>query len=224
LSAKSIKPIYLSDTLNWEFSSACLNHSRRWRQVGGPRRVSPTVLRAPRHIRQSRSCHRRERSFAHSGVRSVAHGLYRSLPFHRFPRRWNPTFLSSVQNLHLTFTSVRVIRGSISSSRRWRQVGGPQRVSPTVLKSAEAAARGWHSRNSRRVGVSPTSKITAKLQETEIIKIFLRLRICIGPSLTGFGSCRESMGIVAFDRHRFTLPESTGVYRSLPEHAISCRA
>jgi len=49
------------------------------------------------------------------------------------PRRVSPTFLSSVQNLHLTFASVRVIRGSISSSRRWRQVGRPRRVSPTVL-------------------------------------------------------------------------------------------
>jgi hypothetical protein len=114
-----------------EFSFAGQDHSRRWRQVGGPRRVSPTVLRAPRHIRQSRSYHRREQSFAHSGVRSVAPGLYRSLPFRRFPRRWNPTFLSSVQNLHLTFASVRVFRGSISSSRRWRQVGGPRRVSLT---------------------------------------------------------------------------------------------
>ena len=73
----------------WGISFAGQNHSRRWRQVGGPRRVSPTVLkaakrggrlffssltaqprlRAPRHIRQSRSCHRREQSFAHSGVR-----------------------------------------------------------------------------------------------------------------------------------------------------------
>jgi hypothetical protein len=35
------------------------------------------------------------------------------------PRRVSPTFLSSVQNLHLTFASVRVIRGSISSSRRF---------------------------------------------------------------------------------------------------------
>jgi len=94
--------------------------------------------RAPRRIRQSRSCHRREQSFAHSGVRSVAPGLYRSLPFRRFPRRWNPTFLFSVQNLHLTFASVRVIRGSISSSRRWRQVGGPRRVGPTVFKVGRA--------------------------------------------------------------------------------------
>ena len=71
------------------FSFASQNHSRRWRQVGGPRRVSPTDLmaakrggrlffssltaqprlRAPRRIRQSRSYHRREQSFAHSGVR-----------------------------------------------------------------------------------------------------------------------------------------------------------
>jgi hypothetical protein len=29
-----------------EFSSASRNHSRRWRQVGGPRRVSPTILRS----------------------------------------------------------------------------------------------------------------------------------------------------------------------------------
>ncbi len=29
-----------------KFSSACPNHSRRWRQVGGPRRVSPTVLKS----------------------------------------------------------------------------------------------------------------------------------------------------------------------------------
>ena len=29
-----------------EFSFASQNHSRRWRQVGGPRRVSPTVLKA----------------------------------------------------------------------------------------------------------------------------------------------------------------------------------
>ena len=65
------------------------------------------------------------------GVRSVAHSLYRSLPIRRSPRRWNPTFLYSVQNLHLPFASVRVIRGSISSSRRWRQVGRPRRVSPT---------------------------------------------------------------------------------------------
>ena len=28
------------------FSFASQNHSRRWRQVGGPRRVSPTVLKA----------------------------------------------------------------------------------------------------------------------------------------------------------------------------------
>jgi hypothetical protein len=63
-----------------EFSFAGQDHSRRWRQVGGPRRVSPTVLRAPRHIRQSRSYHRREQSFAHSGVRSAERRPW-SLPF-----------------------------------------------------------------------------------------------------------------------------------------------
>jgi hypothetical protein len=35
-----------------------------------------------------------------------------------------------------SFASVRVIRGSISSSRRWRQVGGPRRVRPYRFKSS----------------------------------------------------------------------------------------
>jgi len=121
-------PRRVSPTISFNNQKSTFNNlqffhqPRRWRQVGRPRRVSPTVLRAPPRIRQSRSCHRREQSFAHSGVRSVAHSLGRSLPFRRFPRRWNPTCLSSVQNLHLPFASVRVIRGSISSSASKKRI------------------------------------------------------------------------------------------------------
>jgi hypothetical protein len=73
-----IGPTFLSSVQNLHLTFASvrvirgsISSSRRWRQVGRPRRVSPTVLRAPRHIRQSRSYHRREQSFAHSGVRSA---------------------------------------------------------------------------------------------------------------------------------------------------------
>ena len=79
--------------------------------------------RAPRRIRQSRSCHRREQSFAHSGVR---HAL--------LPPEGDGSSAPCGAELFFLF-SYAGRAASQNHSRRWRQVGGPRRVSPTVLKS-----------------------------------------------------------------------------------------
>ena len=76
--------------------------------------------RAPPRIRQSRSCHRREQSFAHSGVR---HAL--------LPPEGDGSSAPCGAELFFLFSFA-----SQNHSRRWRQVGGPRRVSPTVLKAA----------------------------------------------------------------------------------------
>ena len=122
------------------FSFTSQNHSRRWRQVGGPGRVSPTVLKVagPRRSPLLLSIHgtttEELRTASGKAGAALARAELRALRSAARSAAACGGWSSAPCGAELFFFLFSYAGRAASQNhpRRWRQVGGPRRVSPTT--------------------------------------------------------------------------------------------
>ena len=108
------------------FSVASQNHSRRWRQVGGPRRVSPTTDHRPPKITRDRN----NQNILALEITSAKSSLWRARWTHRSPKKTIQRF---------TQRSVKFIRWLKNHLNTWRTWGQALLASTHLIPQTKEA-------------------------------------------------------------------------------------